>query len=78
MAYPDPRASPQIARPTPPGQALIRERPGNMLAEGFYKVFEEIGLESALHFKDLVQSTRRVLKHLKLTDLNNIPKPCPW
>lgn len=32
MAYPDPRASPQIARPTPPGQAMIRERPGNMLA----------------------------------------------
>lgn len=31
LAYPDPRASPQIARPTPPGQALVRERPGNML-----------------------------------------------
>ncbi|KAJ5825501.1 general transcription repressor [Penicillium riverlandense] len=32
LAYPDPRASPQIARPTPPGQSLVRERPGNMLA----------------------------------------------
>lgn len=32
LAYPDPRASPQIPRPTPPGQAMLRERPGNMLA----------------------------------------------
>lgn len=32
LAYADPRASPQIARPTPPSQALVRERPGNMLA----------------------------------------------
>lgn len=32
LAYPDPRASPQIARPTPPSQALVRDRPGNMLA----------------------------------------------
>jgi len=33
LAYPDPRASPQIARPTPPGPALVRaDRPGNMLA----------------------------------------------
>jgi glucose repression regulatory protein TUP1 len=32
LAYPDPRASPQIARPTPPGQVLVRDRPGNMLA----------------------------------------------
>ncbi|KAK9581100.1 general transcription repressor [Aspergillus fumigatus] len=35
LAYPDPRVSPQIARPTPPSQALVTsrgERPGNMLA----------------------------------------------
>ncbi|KAJ6092050.1 hypothetical protein N7467_004019 [Penicillium canescens] len=33
VAYPDPRASPQIPRPTPPNQtSLPRERPGNMLA----------------------------------------------
>lgn len=32
LAYTDPRASPQIARPTPPGQAVVRDRPGNMLA----------------------------------------------
>lgn len=32
MAYPAPGASPQLARPTPPGQPLVRERPGNMLA----------------------------------------------
>ncbi|KAJ5985126.1 hypothetical protein N7522_012322 [Penicillium canescens] len=33
IAYPDPRASPQIPRPTPPNQtSLPRERPGNMLA----------------------------------------------
>jgi glucose repression regulatory protein TUP1 len=33
IAYPDPRASPQIPRPTPPNQSLVRaDRPGNMLA----------------------------------------------
>ncbi|KAI2791603.1 Transcriptional repressor rco-1 [Penicillium oxalicum] len=33
IAYPDPRASPQIPRPTPPTQNLVRaDRPGNMLA----------------------------------------------
>ncbi|KAJ5972675.1 Transcriptional repressor Tup1 N-terminal [Penicillium vulpinum] len=34
IAYPDPRASPQIPRPTPPNPPLGRtaERPGNMLA----------------------------------------------
>ncbi|KAB8237847.1 WD40 repeat-like protein [Aspergillus alliaceus] len=32
LAYPDPRVSPQLARPTPPSQALVRDRPGNMLA----------------------------------------------
>ncbi|KAJ5675905.1 Transcriptional repressor rco-1 [Penicillium macrosclerotiorum] len=33
IAYPDPRASPQIPRPTPPNQSIVRaERPGNMLA----------------------------------------------
>jgi glucose repression regulatory protein TUP1 len=34
LAYPDPRASPQIPRPTPPNPPLGRtaERPGNMLA----------------------------------------------
>ncbi|KAL2816381.1 WD40-repeat-containing domain protein [Aspergillus cavernicola] len=32
LAYPDSRVSPQLARPTPPSQAAIRDRPGNMLA----------------------------------------------
>lgn len=33
IAYPDPRASPQIPRPTPPNQSLVRaDRPGNFLA----------------------------------------------
>lgn len=32
VAYPDPRASPQIPRPTPPNQPLVRDRVGNMLA----------------------------------------------
>ncbi|KAL4789909.1 WD40 repeat-like protein [Aspergillus venezuelensis] len=32
LAYPDSRVSPQLARPTPPSQAVIRDRPGNMLA----------------------------------------------
>ncbi|CRG88735.1 Transcriptional repressor rco-1 [Talaromyces islandicus] len=32
LAYPAPGASPQIPRPTPPGQPLVRERPGNTLA----------------------------------------------
>ncbi|KAL4782755.1 WD40 repeat-like protein [Aspergillus varians] len=32
LAYPDSRVSPQLARPTPPSQAVVRDRPGNMLA----------------------------------------------
>ena len=33
LAYPDPRASPQVPRPTPPGQPHASWRVGNVLAE---------------------------------------------
>ncbi|OGM41566.1 transcriptional repressor rco-1 [Aspergillus bombycis] len=39
LAYPDPRVSPQLARPTPPSQALVRDRPGNMLATGIQMIY---------------------------------------
>ncbi|KAL4766917.1 WD40-repeat-containing domain protein [Aspergillus nidulans var. acristatus] len=32
LAYPESRVSPQLARPTPPNQPVVRDRPGNMLA----------------------------------------------
>ncbi|PKY06888.1 WD40 repeat-like protein [Aspergillus campestris IBT 28561] len=32
LGYPDPRVSPQLARPTPPNAAIVRDHPGNMLA----------------------------------------------